>query len=132
MEAPVAILLLSSAVTTAFSAYKDYEIRSDVFEAYQAAEPVQEAVAEYVTTNDGWPDSLRDLGYTQLFLEDESGKFSVALENDGVVAVILDSLKGEGRRLLILQPSRDGESVSWHCSGRNIPDKHLPSACRGS
>jgi len=92
----------------AIPAYQDYTIRSKVVEAMTAAGPLRDVPAQspYVRQVNGGKSS----GRIDILLDTE--RFGRGLEEG---AAITYTARGDG---------------TWACSGRAIPNKYLPQACR--
>jgi len=125
----VAIIAILAAI--AIPAYQGYIQQAEAMKAYNAALPLQGVVVEYAMERNAWPADLTELGYPSATLTDDQGKYEIDMYDDGVIGMrIGEDEDGEGR-FIVLSPSVQDGTVTWHCRGYNVPIKTLPAECRG-
>ncbi len=129
----VTIAMIGILAAIAIPAYQDYTIRAQVSIAMQAAAPVQAGVTEYIIEYDEAPASMTDLGFPAEDMPILDGQYSVAIYEGGVVGINMGINAAGNTKYLVLEPYDDGAGgVGWACYGQDLPDKHLPMACRQS
>jgi type IV pilus assembly protein PilA len=127
-------------------AYQDYTIRAQVTEGLQLAGGAKAAVAEFFAERNAWPANSAEAGF-----DGAAGKYTESVDIDRGTVIITyggsanPNLKG-GRIALVPGVKLDGDVV-WVCGdgptpdgvtlsegprGVELPNKYLPSACRGA
>ena len=138
----VAIIAIRAAI--ALPAYQDYVVRSQVSEGSVLADGAKTAVAEYFTNTGNFPSNNAAAGLAAS--TSITGKYVKTVDaSGGVIAVTYSSAspnvasKFIDGDILAFSPNTSAGSVAWHCSATatgavktNIPDKYLPTSCRGA
>jgi Tfp pilus assembly protein PilE len=108
----------------AIPAYKEYQTRAVVSQAWSEAAPVREALGNYYKQKEEIPDSLSIAGAP----ESLPGGAELTLDPDTmVVEVALPKAAGTLR----MEPSATDDGIAWNCvAGDDLADKALPIACR--
>jgi Zn-dependent protease with chaperone function/type II secretory pathway pseudopilin PulG len=123
----VAIIGILAAI--AIPAYQDYTVRAQVAGALDQAAGVRAEVESYRATNDEWPADLLDLGYDEATLVTQYGQ-EIALYEEGTIGITIGADDVGDPRYLVLEPTLEGDDVSWTCYGQNALPAQLPTACR--
>ncbi|WP_158268882.1 pilin [Pseudomonas mangrovi] len=112
----------------AIPAYQDYLTRSRLQMLYQQADQASRAVGDYYRQYDRLPASFADTGFEPSPLREVHSE--ITLQTDGVIdARIIERNRDD--RAFQLRPTLDAEGqIVWTCSSNEVPDKHLPVACR--
>src|SRR5690606_10518876 len=135
VAAVAAVPVLAILAAIAIPAYNEYTIRANSTAGIiGAASALQRGVEEFTRTHDRCPgdDDFAPLvrqfaaqgkGTSVRFGTVEGGNcaFEFTLHGDSAV---------EGRTL-VYEALRDGDLVTWDCSGGDLPDRYRPVACRG-
>jgi type IV pilus assembly protein PilA len=146
IELMIVVAIIAILAAIAIPAYQDYVIRSQVSEGMTLADGSKTAMAEFYTNYGHFPTgspgantsvglaapgsivgkyvSGVDVGTTQ-------GKITVTFSNVSPRKAS-DRLTG---KVLVLSSITGAGSVTWHCSstaGTTVPQKYLPSSCRGA
>lgn len=126
----VAIIGILAAI--AIPAYQDYITRSKVTELATAASACKASVTEYYQTNNVLPADLATSGCSTV-----STNYITSLGvNAGVITVAAKTgtggLPAAAAGNYVLTPTAGASGVSWSCTASTIPDKYLPSNCRGT
>lgn len=140
------IIIVGILAAIAIPAYQDYTIRGQVMEGFQLAAAPKAGVAEYYTQTKTWPEDSAAAGLA----DSPSGKYveSVKVENGSVVVVYGGQANPNltGKTLIFRPGAAADGGVSWMCgevepgdvqeysegpSGTDLPNKYLPSKCRG-
>jgi Zn-dependent protease with chaperone function len=118
----VAIIGVLAAV--AIPAYKEYQSRAVVSQAWTEAAPVREALGNYYKQKEEIPDSLSVAGAPEIL----PGGSELTLDSDTmVVDVVLPKSAGTLR----MEPTATENGIAWNCvAGDDLADKALPIACR--
>lgn len=121
-----AISMLGILAAVALPAYQDYTIRAKLNEAYVAANPIKEAVAEHVTNYGQWPASAASMSVD---MSPRSKMVSDIRVEDGVVYITVSAASGtEGD--IIFVPTVSDVGISWSCTQSTVASKYLPPSCR--
>lgn len=112
----------------AIPAYQDYLTRSRLQMLYQQADQASRAVGDYYRQYDRLPASFADAGFEPSPLREVHSE--ITLQTDGVIDVRIIE-RNRDDRAFQLRPTLDAEGqIVWTCSSNEVPDKHLPVACR--
>lgn len=118
----VAVIGILAAV--AIPAYHDYTQRARLSQAYVAAEPARQALAEHYAKNQSAPESLEQVGI-QPQLADGS---ELALDPE---TMVLSIQVAEGAQLVFAPQENDDGTITWRCSpGLGVKPAHAPPMCR--
>lgn len=139
IELMIVVAIIAILAAIAIPAYQDYVIRSQVSEGMTLADGSKTAMAEFYSNYGKFPTANASAGLASA--ASISGKYvssvNVATTNGKITVTfsggqVNQKIKGD---LLVLSAVTNAGSTAWHCSsnaGTNIPDKYLPSSCRGS
>jgi hypothetical protein len=118
----VAIIGVLAAV--AIPAYKEYQTRTVVSQAWSEAAPVREALGNYYKQKEEIPDSLSIAGAP----ESLPGGAELTLDPD---TMVVDVALPKAAGTLRMEPSATDDGIAWNCVARDdLADKALPIACR--
>jgi len=138
IELMIVVAIIAILAAIAIPAYQDYVVRSQVSEGMSLADGSKTAIAEFYSNYGHFPLNNTSAGLasaasitgkyvTQLDVSTKTGTIQVKFGNKA-------NSKITGDLLVLSAVAHDG-STEWHCSsagGTTIPDKYLPSSCRGS
>ena len=123
------IFVIGILAAVALPAYQDYTNRVKVAESLNQLTPIKTGIANYVTDNQRFPSSLKDIG-----LEDFSYPKIVSdikISDDGKIRIRFSTeqsaINGE---TLVLMANRAETPIQWDCSGGTLPSMYRPVACR--
>jgi Zn-dependent protease with chaperone function len=118
----VAIIGVLAAV--AIPAYKDYQSRALVSQAWSEAAPVREALGNYYKQKEEIPDSLSIAGAPEIL----PGGSELTLDSD---TMVVDVALPKSAGTLRMEPTATENGIAWNCvAGDDLADKALPIACR--
>jgi len=118
----VAIIGVLAAV--AIPAYKDYQSRALVSQAWSEAAPVREALGNYYKQKEEIPDSLSIAGAPEIL----PGGSELTLDPD---TMVVDVALPKSAGTLRMEPTATENGIAWNCvAGDDLADKALPIACR--
>ena len=120
----VVVAIIGVLAAVALPAYKDYESRAAVSQAWSEAAPVREALGNYYKEKQEIPESLATAGAPEAL----PGGSVLTLDTDTmVVDVELPKAKGTLR----MEPSATEDGIAWNCvAGDDLSQKALPVSCR--
>lgn len=127
------IAILGVLAAIAIPVYQDYRVRANITEAMQRAGSLKNAVAEYYFTNDGFPDSMADMGLADEV--DPTRNVSRVHINDRYICIHMKNtgapeIDGAAHPIR-LQPVAQGATVSWLCGHSGaVPDGYFAQNCR--
>ena len=118
----VAVIAILAAV--AIPAYADHTQREQLSQAYLAAEPARQALAEHFAKNQSAPESLEQLG-VQPQLPDGS---ELTLDAE---TMVLSIQVASGGQLVFAPQENDDGTITWQCSpGIGVKPTNAPPMCR--
>jgi len=124
-----AIAVLGILAAIALPAYQDYVIRGKLIASIAAADEAKLAVSEFYGQNHTMPDSLAAAGVTASTTA--PGVKGIAFNKGSGTLTITYSVPQLAGGALLLVPSVDAsQNLVWHCTGRDIRERWLPTACR--
>ena len=136
IELMIVVAIIGILAAIAIPAYQDYTIRAQVSEGLNLSGGAKAAIAEFTMDSGDYPETNAEAGLTSDPL-DITGKYVASVTvgpaaSAGLVTVLYGSgahtlLDGKS---LLLSPRTNAGSVEWICRSADIPDKHLPAACR--
>ena len=148
IELMIVVAIIGILAAIAIPAYQDYTIRSQVSEGSILADGVKTALAEFYNNKGYFPGSNASAG-----LESTTsiiGKYVSTVDagntESGVIIVTFGNTAPQEANLKIVgstlvfsaAASSNQGSITWNCKSTalstnrtNIPNKYLPSACRG-
>lgn len=120
----VVVAVIGVLAAAAIPAYKDYQSRVTVSQAWSEAAPVRAALTDYYNEKQEIPDTLATAGLAETL---PSGA-ALTLDPDSMV-VDIELPKSTGT--LRMEPSATADGIAWHCAaGDDLPQKALPASCR--
>jgi Zn-dependent protease with chaperone function/competence protein ComGC len=125
----IVVALIGVLAAIAIPAYEDYVARAQIMGAMNQASGLQEDVARYHLENDTWPADFLELGYPDAVITTEYGH-EIGLYEDGLIGIMTGVDAAGQPRYLVLEPTREGDDVSWICYGQNALLTQLPAECR--
>jgi len=142
IELMIVVAIIGILAAIAIPAYQDYTIRAQVSEGLSLADGAKTAVAEFYTNRGVFPTTNASAGLAPK--AQITGKYvsSVGVgTNDGSGNGILVTFSNSGShtanaalntKTLALMPTSSGGSITWSCISSTIPQKYLPSSCKGT
>jgi len=120
----IVVAIIGVLAAVAIPAYKEYQSRAVVSQAWKEAAPVREALGTYYKEKEEIPESLAAAGAPQSL----PGGSELTLDTDTmVVDVALPKAVGTLR----MEPSATENGIAWNCvAGDDLADKALPASCR--
>ena len=136
IELMIVVAIIGILAAIAIPADQDYTIRAQVSEGLNLSGGAKAAIAEFTMDSGDYPVDNSEAGLTS-DPADINGKYVESVTvgpaaTPGLVTV----LYGSGAhtlltaKSLLLSPMTNAGSVEWICKSADIPDKHLPAACR--
>jgi type IV pilus assembly protein PilA len=142
IELMIVVAIIAILAAIAIPAYQDYVIRSQVSEGMSLADGAKTAVAEFYSNYGHYPANNQSAGLAQP--GSITGKYTIGLgtgsDESSAVGKITVKFGNKSNSkilndLLVLSAVSHTGSTEWHCGsvgGTTIPDKYLPSSCRGA
>ena len=142
IELMIVVAIIGILAAIAIPAYQDYTIRAQVSEGLSLADGAKTAVAEFYTNRGIFPTTNASAGLAA----------KASITGNYVSSVGVGATDGSGNGILVtfsntspqkanaaiagktlgLMPATSGGSISWTCVSSNIPQKYLPSSCKGT
>lgn len=121
----VAIVGILAAI--AVPAYNDYVIRKKMFEVLDAGNQMTQQLDAHLLKHGALPDNLAAAGISA-----SSPLVSAVQLNRSPERLIITTRFSplDGKSLVLALENRPPNSI-WHCSSKDIPERHLPRSCRG-
>ena len=138
IELMIVVAIIGILAAIAIPAYQDYTVRAQVSEGLNLGGGAKTAVTEYFQDRGAWPANNTEAGLDAT-PTNIKGKYvlSVTVTGGGVAPSIVTVVYGLDAHATLLAgksitmtPANAGGSVTWTCASPNLPDKHLPAACR--
>ena len=145
IELMIVVAIIAILAAIALPAYQDYTIRSQVSEGAVLSDGAKTAIAEYYTNKGSFPSSNESAGLANS--KSISGKYVITVDGGtkpGIIQAVYSKstpqvanakIDGDTLAFSAIAPSNSG-SIAWHCGSGNgatdVPDKYLPTSCRGA
>jgi type IV pilus assembly protein PilA len=142
IELMIVVAIIAILAAIAIPAYQDYVVRSQVSEGMSLVDGAKTAVAEFYSNDGHFPANNASAGLAQP--SSITGKYTTGLgtgtdetAGNGKIKVVFGNKansKIAGDALVLSAVSHAG-STEWHCAaggGTSLPDKYLPTSCRGT
>ena len=133
IELMIVVAIIGILAAIAIPAYQDYITRSKVTELVTAGSACKASVSEFYQTNNSFPATIDSAGCAS-----NATKYVATLAitaNTGVITVTGTSALGgtASGPTYVLTPTANANAgtIDWSCTASSIPDKYLPSNCRG-
>lgn len=144
IELMIVVAIIAILAAIAIPAYQDYVIRSQVSEGMTLADGAKTAIAEYYNNYGVFPGSNVSAGLATA--ASIQGKYVSQVDAGTVKGVIeakfsktspqVANTAIDGKILAFSAVTAKAGAIAWHCSSSNgkttVPDKYLPSSCRGT
>ena len=137
IELMIVVAIIGILAAIAIPAYQDYTIRAQVSEGMSLADGAKTAMAEYYTNKGSFPAtnaaaglataaSIKGNYVSSVNVGTTAGQIQVAYGGPQANSKITSS------SILILSATTNAGSVSFTCKSTTIPQKYLPTSCKGS
>jgi hypothetical protein len=73
---------------------------------------------------------MLDLGYETETITVGKHNYVMGVYENGIIATSVGKETDSQGKFIVLEPTEEGGSISWHCYGDNVLEKHLPPNCR--
>ncbi|MEQ6888268.1 pilin [Halomonas sp. CS7] len=137
IELMIVVAIIGILAAIAIPRYQDYVTRSHVSEGLNLASSAKIAVAEFYDSNGGtFPagadDAARNAAAGLAAPTEITGNAvtSVGISSDAGVITILYETPGPNGQNITMVPTDENGSLSWDCTGGDVPDTARPSNCR--
>jgi len=139
IELMIVVAIIGILAAIAIPAYQDYTIRAQVSEGLSLMDGAKTAVAEFYTNRGVFPTSNAAAGLdTQITGNYVSGVVVSQSGNGGKIEATFSDASPQKANAAINNGTLDlgaastGGSISWTCISTTIPQKYLPSSCKGT
>ena len=134
IELMIVVAIIGILAAIAIPAYQDYTIRAQVSEGLSLMDGAKTAVAEFYTTNGHFPLNNASAGLSSA--ASINGNYVSSITNAaGLITAAYAGPKANSNitaMTLSLSATGTGGSVTWTCKSGNMPQKYLPSSCKGT
>jgi len=139
IELMIVVAIIGILAAIAIPAYQDYTIRAQVSEGLSLMDGAKTAVAEYYTNRGMFPGSNASAGlsntitgnYVSGVVVNQSGTSGGKIEATFSSTPPQKANAAINGKTLDLGAASNGGSISWTCISTTIPQKYLPSSCKG-
>ena len=136
IELMIVVAIIGILAAIAIPAYQDYTIRAQASEGLSLADGAKTAMAEYYTNTGVFPPSNKSAGLAAA--ASITGNYVSGLDVGTTVGQITvtygnksnSNLSGKTLLLSAVAPAGSG-SIGWTCKSTTIPQKYLPTSCKG-
>lgn len=139
IELMIVVAIIGILAAIAIPAYQDYTIRAQVSEGLSLMDGAKTAVAEFYTNTGRLPNSNTSAGLaTDTSINGNYvTKVDVSNAKDATITAAYGGPKanaaiGSSATLVLSAITSGGGSIAWTCKSTTIPQKYLPSSCKGT
>ena len=133
IELMIVVAIIGILAAIAIPAYQDYTIRAQVSEGLSLMDGAKTAITEFYTNNGHFPLNNSSAGLAPA--NSITGNYVSSVTNvSGVITAAYAGPKANSNitaDTLELSAIGTGGSVKWTCKSTNMPQKYLPSSCKG-
>jgi type IV pilus assembly protein PilA len=130
IELMIVVAIIGILASIAVPQYQSYIYRARVVEGLSVSSTFKNAVVEYFSANNAFPDTPGAVGLVNLSSTPSTVAFeSIELGTGGVITIqFRASVAPSGQNQITLTPVTSSGSVSWVCGG-NLPANLKPKSC---
>jgi len=131
IELMIVVAIIGILAAIAIPSYMDYTTKARVTEGLTLSAAAKTGVSEYVSSENDWPSENASIGLAEA--DDIKGVAVDSVEvEDGLITITYNSaVGGEGSAYTIeLSPATAAGSVTWICTGGDMPANFRPANCR--
>jgi type IV pilus assembly protein PilA len=131
IELMIVIAIIAILAAIAIPAYQDYTIRTQVSEGANLVSAAKLAVAQTYDETGAYPADNPAAGLPAA--GSINGNYVASVTNSGGTLTVEygnDANPAINGNTLTFVPTDEGGSVSWDCTGGNVPNQYRPSSCR--
>ncbi|TXH66950.1 MAG: prepilin-type N-terminal cleavage/methylation domain-containing protein [Thiothrix sp.] len=134
IELMIVVAIIGILAAIALPAYQDYTKRAHVSEGLSLAGSAKLAVTEFYADRGAWPTTNPAAGLPAATDITGNAVTSVAVGATGGTITITYNAKVDNGKTIVLTPTvADAKgSVTWTCTGGDVPSKFRPATCRSA
>lgn len=126
----VMIMLAGILAAIAVPAYQDYTIRAKIQGGAPLVKQTRAEITQFIKRTGFVPNQNLDAGLPEHIGNESVSSIKIREGGRMEVHFNLPTLNNAGRTI-IWAPKKDGEEVSWSCTGGTLADKYRMKECRG-
>ena len=130
IELMIVVAIIGILAAIAIPAYQDYAKRARVAEGLNMGDSIKNTITEYFASNGNWPADNSDAGLPLAASVVGDSVRSIAVSGSQIIITYRTAVSPLSYQLIFNGTAASGGSVTWICTGGDLPIKYRPSTCR--